>query len=100
MFSYRLKTKFHFIFCILFTAPSALRLINAVALIQERPDNWREAARPAQQAFTNVAAAISQFEPVCVCASKAQVMFIRVANSIPLVSKWHLTPSIVYQKGS
>lgn len=32
----------------------------------ERPDNWREAARPAQLAFTNVAAAISRFEPVTV----------------------------------
>jgi len=30
----------------------------------ERPDNWRRAARPAQQAFTAVATAISRFEPV------------------------------------
>ncbi len=30
----------------------------------ERPDNWREGARPAQQAFVEVAKAISQFEPV------------------------------------
>jgi len=29
----------------------------------ERPDNWREAARPAQLAFAQVAAAIAQFEP-------------------------------------
>jgi len=27
----------------------------------ERPDNWREAARPAQLAFVEVAAAITQF---------------------------------------
>jgi agmatine deiminase len=30
----------------------------------ERPDNWREAARPAQLAFAEVAAAIARFEPV------------------------------------
>jgi agmatine deiminase len=32
----------------------------------ERPDNWRAAARPAQLAFAQVAAAIAQFEPVTV----------------------------------
>lgn len=32
----------------------------------ERPDNWREAARPAQRVFVQVAAAIAQFEPVTV----------------------------------
>jgi len=37
----------------------------------ERPDNWREAARPAQQAFAAVAAAIVRFEPVSVGASAA-----------------------------
>jgi len=35
----------------------------------ERPDNWREAARPAQLAFAQVAATIAQFEPVTVGAS-------------------------------
>jgi hypothetical protein len=39
---------------------------------QEREDNWREKARPAQRAFVEVAAAISQFEPVTVCASSDQ----------------------------
>jgi agmatine deiminase len=38
----------------------------------ERPDNWREAARPAQHAFAAVAAAIAQFEPVTVGASATQ----------------------------
>jgi agmatine deiminase len=37
----------------------------------ERPDNWRDAARPAQQAFAHVAAAIAQFEPVTVGVSPA-----------------------------
>ena len=37
----------------------------------ERPDNWREAARPAQQVFAQLAAAIAQFEPVSVGASPA-----------------------------
>jgi len=30
----------------------------------QRPDNWREGAKPAQRAFVEVAKAISQFEPV------------------------------------
>jgi len=37
----------------------------------ERPDNWREAARPAQLAFVQVAAAIAQFEPLTVGVSTA-----------------------------
>ena len=37
----------------------------------ERPDNWREAARPAQLAFAQVAAAISQFERITVGVSTA-----------------------------
>lgn len=38
----------------------------------ERPDNWRLGAKPAQRAFTAVAAAISRFEPVTMCVSAAQ----------------------------
>lgn len=38
----------------------------------ERPDNWRLGGKPAQAAFTAVAAAIARFEPVTVCASAAQ----------------------------
>lgn len=38
----------------------------------ERPDNWRNGAKPAQKAFVNVATAISQFEPVTMCVSAAQ----------------------------
>jgi len=37
----------------------------------ERPDNWRETARPAQLAFAQVAAAISQFERITVGVSAA-----------------------------
>lgn len=37
----------------------------------ERPDNWREGARPAQRAFAAVAAAIAQFEPVTVGVSRS-----------------------------
>ncbi|HTT00654.1 MAG TPA: agmatine deiminase [Steroidobacteraceae bacterium] len=37
----------------------------------ERQDNWREAARPAQQAMVQIAAAIAQFEPVSVGVSTA-----------------------------
>ncbi len=38
----------------------------------ERPDNWREGAKPAQAAFAAIAAAISSGEPVTVGASAAQ----------------------------
>lgn len=38
----------------------------------ERPDNWRNGAKPAQRTFVNVATAISEFEPITVCASPAQ----------------------------
>ncbi len=38
----------------------------------ERTDNWRNGAKPAQKAFVEVAAAISQFEPVVVGVSALQ----------------------------
>ncbi|MBA3009962.1 MAG: agmatine deiminase [Proteobacteria bacterium] len=38
----------------------------------ERPDNWRLNAGPAQKAFTEVARAISRFEPVAMGVSKRQ----------------------------
>jgi len=38
-------------------------------LFPERPDTWRNGAIPAQQVFADVAIAISQFEPVTVCAN-------------------------------
>jgi agmatine deiminase len=43
----------------------------------ERLDNWRDGARPAQRAFTAVAAAVAHFEPVCVGVSAAQYEFAR-----------------------
>ena len=43
----------------------------------ERPDNWRDAARPAQQAFAAVAAAIAQFEPVTIGVSAGEFEFAR-----------------------
>ncbi len=45
----------------------------------ERPDNWRDGAQPAQRAFTAVAAAIAQFEPVTLGASAGQYEFARAA---------------------
>ncbi len=47
----------------------------------ERPDNWRNGAKPAQKAFVDVAAAISQFEPVTMCISAAQ--FTNARNLLP-----------------
>jgi len=38
----------------------------------ERPDVWREGAKPAQKSYANVAKAISEFEPVTMCVSKEQ----------------------------
>jgi agmatine deiminase len=38
----------------------------------ERPDNWRLGGKPAQRVFTEVAAAISEFEDVTVCVSNGQ----------------------------
>lgn len=37
-----------------------------------RTDTWRAGAKPAQKAFTEVATAISQFEPVTVCVNREQ----------------------------
>ncbi len=45
----------------------------------QRPDNWRELAQPAQQAFAAVAAAIAATEPVSVGASAAQYGTARAA---------------------
>ena len=39
----------------------------------QREDNWRDKAAPAQQAFADVANAISAFEPVTICANSDQV---------------------------
>lgn len=47
----------------------------------ERPDNWRNGAKPAQKAFANVAKAISQFEPITVCVSKEQ--YANCRNTLP-----------------
>jgi agmatine deiminase len=47
----------------------------------ERPDNWRDGAKPAQKVFTNVAKAIREFEPITVCASPAQYQNAR--NMLP-----------------
>lgn len=45
----------------------------------QRPDNWREAAAPAQRAFAAVAHAIARFEPVTVGVSPAQFEHARFA---------------------
>ena len=57
----------------------------------ERPDNWREAARPAQHAFAAVAAAIAEFEPVTlgVSASEYQVARALLDPRIRLVEISH-----------
>ena len=47
----------------------------------ERPDNWRNRAQPAQQAFAAVATAIARFEPVTVGASSAE--YARARTALP-----------------
>lgn len=47
----------------------------------ERPDNWRQDAKPAQRAFAHVATGISQFELVTMCVSAAQ--FRNARNLLP-----------------
>ena len=47
----------------------------------ERPDNWRDGAKPAQKAFAEVAMAIAQFEPVTMGVSKGQYAHCR--NLLP-----------------
>lgn len=47
----------------------------------ERPDNWRNGGKPAQQAFMNVAAAISRFTPVTMLVSQGQ--YENAFNSLP-----------------
>lgn len=47
----------------------------------QRPDNWRQGGKPAQRAFTQVAAAISQFEPVTVGVNADQ--FANARNMLP-----------------
>lgn len=47
----------------------------------ERPDNWRNGARPAQQAFVAVASAIAQFEPVTMGVNHRQ--FDNARTSLP-----------------
>lgn len=47
----------------------------------ERPDNWRDGAKPAQKAFAEVARAIRWFEPVTVLASPEQ--FQNCRNILP-----------------
>jgi agmatine deiminase len=48
----------------------------------ERLDNWRDGARPAQQAFAAVARAIAAFEPVTMGVSAAQFEFARAQLDI------------------
>ena len=50
-------------------------------LCPERPDNWRNGAKPAQKAFVEVATAISQFEPLTMGVSQAQ--FSNARNLLP-----------------
>lgn len=47
----------------------------------ERPDNWREGARPAQKAYTDIAKAISRFEPVTVGVNQRQ--YLNARNMLP-----------------
>ena len=47
----------------------------------ERPDNWRNGAKPAQKTFAEIASTIAEFEPVTMCVSKEQ--FANCRNQLP-----------------
>ena len=47
----------------------------------ERPDNWRDGAKPVQKAYVEVAKAIAQFEPVTMCVSYGQ--YAHASNVLP-----------------
>jgi len=47
----------------------------------QRPDNWRDGAKPAQKAFAQVAKAIREFEPVTMCVNRGQYQNCR--NMLP-----------------
>lgn len=75
-----------------FRMPSELdRHAGCWMLWPERPDNWREAAEPAQGAFAGLAAAIARFEPVTVGVSAAQFdrARARLAPEVRLVEMSH-----------
>ena len=57
----------------------------------ERNDNWRDGAKPAQEAFANVAKAIADFEPVLYA---CQLHSIRTAEqSCRIISAWWRWPT-------
>jgi len=75
-----------------FRMPSELdRHAGCWMLWPERPDNWREAAEPAQRAFARLAAAIARFEPVTVGVSAAHfdTARARLAPAVRLVEMSH-----------
>lgn len=47
----------------------------------ERPDNWRNGGKPVQEAFVNIAKAISRFEPVTMLVSAGQ--YANARNKLP-----------------
>lgn len=53
----------------------------------ERPDNWRDGAKPAQKAYADVATAISRFTPVTMLVSQAQYenAFARLPEQIRVI---------------
>ena len=57
----------------------------------DRPDNWRENARPAQKAFATLAAAIARFEPLTMGVSPAHYVEARrmLPESVRLVDMTH-----------
>ena len=55
----------------------------------ERPDNWRRARAPAQQAFAAVATAIARFEPVTVGVSAPQYARARAALPASACAWWN-----------
>ncbi len=65
-----------------FRMPAEFELQQKIFMIwPERPDNWRDGGKPVQKAFTEVAKAIVQFEPVTMLVSHEQYQNAR--NMLP-----------------
>ena len=64
-----------------FYMPSELAPHKCTYLLwPERPDNWREGAKPAQKAFKDVVEAIAKHEPVVLCVNQSQYLHVLGMN--------------------
>lgn len=63
----------------------------------QRPDNWRDGAKPAQEAYTEVAKAISRFVPVTMCVNGDQ--YKTPERSCRPIFRWWRCPAMMHGCG-